>query len=196
MDLVDRLDGVEVVDSGIEANLVHDGDAGLCSLVVQLAHGVRDVRRRDDVLLVLDGRLDDVGVLGVRDERDDEVARLDRLVERLVRRRVDLERGRRARERHAERLGRLEVAAPDRELVLGVAQDVVCRGLGDKARAEQQDAALRDTFVHRRDLFLGVRRRRAAWQSLLELCGVDDILRKLGQRERGTVDGLRVVARG
>ena len=56
-----------------EADLVHDGDARLLSLLVELHHGRRDVAGGDDVLLGPDGGLDDGGVPGVGDQADDKV---------------------------------------------------------------------------------------------------------------------------
>lgn len=65
----------------VETDLVHDGDAGLLALLVQLHHGGRDVRRRDDMLLGADGRLDHQGVESVGDQRDDQVDLLKSLVQ-------------------------------------------------------------------------------------------------------------------
>lgn len=102
---VDHVDGVEVVDSGVETDLVEDSDTGVNSLLVESLHSVRNVRSRDDVLLELDGRLDDVGVLSVRNERDDKVVLLDGSVERGLVGGIDSEGRRRAREGSSELLG-------------------------------------------------------------------------------------------
>ena len=71
--LLDGLDGVKVVDTGVETDLVHDGDARGLGLGVKLHHGGRDIAGGDDILLVADGRLDDGGVEGVGDQADDEI---------------------------------------------------------------------------------------------------------------------------
>ena len=82
--LVDRLDRVKVVDTRVQAYLVHDDDARLLDLLLELADAGRDVARRDDVRLALDRGLDDVHVVDVRHERDDEVVLRDRLLERRL----------------------------------------------------------------------------------------------------------------
>jgi hypothetical protein len=97
-----------VVDSGVQADLIHHRDAGTLNLGRQLADRVRDVRRRDDVGLVLAGGADDGGVVGVGDKRDDDVVRADGGAERGVV--VDVERDSgRARERDRQALRVLEV---------------------------------------------------------------------------------------
>lgn len=67
------LDSVEMIDSWIETDLVHDRNAGVLALLVQGLHNITDVARRHNVLLVADGALDDIGVEGVGDEGDDEI---------------------------------------------------------------------------------------------------------------------------
>lgn len=84
VDLLDRLDGVQVVDARVEADLVHDGDAGSLGLGGQLLHGGADVAGGHDMLLGADGRLDDLGVEGVRDQGDDEVMLANGGVEGLL----------------------------------------------------------------------------------------------------------------
>jgi hypothetical protein len=68
----------------VETNLVHDGDTRGLGLLVQLEHGRRDVARRDNILLVADGRLDDGGVEGVGDQADDKIVLSNLSVESLV----------------------------------------------------------------------------------------------------------------
>lgn len=68
MDFINHLDGVEVVDAGVETNLVEDSDAGVDSLLVELLHCGGDVGSRDDMLLRLDGGFDDLGVVSVGDQ--------------------------------------------------------------------------------------------------------------------------------
>lgn len=43
VDLVNGLDGVQVVNTGVETNLVHDSDACLLGCGIELQHGGRDV---------------------------------------------------------------------------------------------------------------------------------------------------------
>ena len=73
VDFGDGLDGVEMVDSGIETDFVHDGDAGFAAALVESLHGWRHVAGCHDVLALADGGLDDGGVVGVGDQADDEV---------------------------------------------------------------------------------------------------------------------------
>lgn len=99
MHLGDRFDGVQVVDTlrrsetsststneytyRVQTDLVHDRDTSLLALLVQLHHGRRDVRRRHDILLGADGRLDDQRVEGVGDQGDGQVILLKNLVQRI-----------------------------------------------------------------------------------------------------------------
>ncbi len=62
------LDSVQVVDTGIEADLVHDDDTGILDSLIEFAHGGGDVTRSDDVGLALDGSLDHGSMVGVGDE--------------------------------------------------------------------------------------------------------------------------------
>lgn len=70
---IDELNSVTVVDSRVQSDLVENGDSSLDASGFQLLHRVRDVRSRDDILLELDGGLNDVDVESVRDEGDDEI---------------------------------------------------------------------------------------------------------------------------
>ena len=67
-----------------QANLIHDGNAGILALLVELQHGRGDVAGGDNVLLLADGGLDDSGVEGVGDQADDKVVLGDLGVEGLV----------------------------------------------------------------------------------------------------------------
>ena len=73
MDLVDGEHSREMVDSGVKTDFVHDGYASFLGLGIELQHGGRNVRGRYDVLLLADRRLDDSGVVCVRNERDGNV---------------------------------------------------------------------------------------------------------------------------
>lgn len=103
-----------LLTTGVEADLVHDGDAGLLGSGVQLQHGRADVAGGDDMLLLADGRLDDLGVEGVRDQGDNEVVLGDGGVKGL--RVVDIEGG---------RLGALDASG---ELLGGREGPAGCRG--------------------------------------------------------------------
>jgi hypothetical protein len=56
-----------------QANLVHDGDASILALLVELHHGRRNVARGDDMLLLANGRLDNSGVERVGDQANDQI---------------------------------------------------------------------------------------------------------------------------
>lgn len=83
VDLRDGLDSVKVVKTWVEANLVEDGDSSLLGLLVERHHGVRDVGSCDNILLLVDGSLDNLCVEGVWDQRDDQVNLADLLLQRL-----------------------------------------------------------------------------------------------------------------
>lgn len=67
-----------------QANLVHDRDARILALLVELHHGRRHVAGGDDMLLLADSGLDDSGVERVGDQADDEVVLGDLRVEGLL----------------------------------------------------------------------------------------------------------------
>ena len=73
MDLVDGLNGVEMINTGVKTNLIQDNNASSLDLSVELPHGRRDVAGGDDVGLALDRRLNDRSMVCVRNERDDEI---------------------------------------------------------------------------------------------------------------------------
>lgn len=51
-----------MVNTGVNTNLVHDGDTSLLALLIKLEHGGADIASGDDVLLGADGGLDDHSV--------------------------------------------------------------------------------------------------------------------------------------
>jgi hypothetical protein len=71
--LVDGLDGIQVVNAGIEANLVQDSDACILGFLVELPESRRNVACSDDWLLVLDGCFDDCRMKDVWDEGNDKI---------------------------------------------------------------------------------------------------------------------------
>lgn len=127
-----------MIDTGVQADLVHDHDPGVLALFLQLLHRRRDVRRGDDVFLVPDGRFDDAGMVDIRDEADDEVTLLECGVERIGRGGVDLDRlG--AGELGDHLFGQFDGPATDGELVT-LLDDVFDRGGGDEPGTEDEDA--------------------------------------------------------
>lgn len=62
-----------MIDSRIQTDLVQDRNACLCGLVLEFQHGRGDVAGCDDILLLANGRFDDSGMEGIRDQRDDQV---------------------------------------------------------------------------------------------------------------------------
>lgn len=73
VNLADSLNGVQMVDTRVKANLVHDDDPSLLRLFVELPDSRRNVAGGHDIGLALDGGLDDSGVVGIGNERDDEI---------------------------------------------------------------------------------------------------------------------------
>ena len=153
MDLVNGLDGVEVVDTRVKTNLVHDNNASLLGSGVELAHRRANVASGDDVGLALDSGLDDIGVVGVGDERDDEVVLSDSLLKSGGVRDIEGNRGRVAKianeilcglqgtagcrasdelRQSADTLGR----RTDCEMVRRIADDVLGSWAGDKSTAK------------------------------------------------------------
>jgi len=79
--IIDCLYGVQVVDTWVKTDLVHNDDACLLDLWLELLHCIRDVRSGDYILLELDSGLDDIGVVDVRDEGDDKIVLLDKRIQ-------------------------------------------------------------------------------------------------------------------
>lgn len=52
----------EVVNTGVDTNLVHNSDAGLLALLIKLHHSRANIASCDNVLLSADSGLDDHGV--------------------------------------------------------------------------------------------------------------------------------------
>jgi hypothetical protein len=64
----------------VKTDLVHDSDAGLLALLIELHHGGGDVGCGDDIGLGADGGLDDQSVEGVGDQGDSDIGLLEGLV--------------------------------------------------------------------------------------------------------------------
>ena len=77
MNLTDRLDSIQVIDSRVEPDLIHYDNPGFLSLFIKLPDRRRDVASRDDVRLALDGCLDHGGVVRVGDEGDNKIVICD-----------------------------------------------------------------------------------------------------------------------
>lgn len=113
MYLVDCLDGVQVIDTRIKSDLIHDNDTSLLHLSFQLLHRRANVAGGDDVSFALDGGLDHGGVIGVGNERYNEVVCSDESVQRLRVIHIDRD-GRGAREVSSKSLrGRKRAATCD-----------------------------------------------------------------------------------
>jgi hypothetical protein len=70
VDLVNCLDGIQVIDARVDAHFVQDDDTCFLDLVLQGSHGRRNIAGSDDIRFALDGGLDHVCVMCVRHERD------------------------------------------------------------------------------------------------------------------------------
>lgn len=132
VNLVNGLDGVQVVQTGVKTNLVHDRDTSVLALLVQLHHGRGDVAGGDDMLLLADGRLDDGGVEGVGNQADDKVVLGHLGVQGLVVGHIEGDGGS-ILDTGGERLGRLEGSASCGSLILAIyhtrrPRDVLRRG--------------------------------------------------------------------
>lgn len=73
VDLTDGLDSIQMIDTRVKTDLVHNDDTSLLRLLVELSDSRGNVAGSHNVGLALDGGLDDGGVVGIGDERDDEV---------------------------------------------------------------------------------------------------------------------------
>ena len=93
MDLIDRFNGVEMVDPWIQANFIHDYDPGVfdpelarLSRKILWLEGLDfsgDVACRYDIASVLDGAFDDGDMVGIWNERDEEIMLRNRIVQFL-----------------------------------------------------------------------------------------------------------------
>jgi len=82
VNLVNGLDSPKVINSRVQPDLVEHQHAGIDGLLIESLHGVRDVRGGNDVdVLVSNGGFDNEGVVGVRDEGNDEIVFGDESVE-------------------------------------------------------------------------------------------------------------------
>ena len=73
MDLVNNLHSVQMIDPRVQPNLIHHHDSSFFGSCVELTHCRGDVTGSDDVSLAFDSRFDDLGMIGIWDQRDDNV---------------------------------------------------------------------------------------------------------------------------
>ena len=73
MDLCDGLDGIQMIDTRIKANLIHDRDASFFDLGFELLHCRAGVRGGDDIHFLSYGRFDDQSMVGVGDQTDRDI---------------------------------------------------------------------------------------------------------------------------
>lgn len=184
VNIIDGLDGVEVVETRVKTDLVHDGDTSLLDLGFKGTDSVRNVRGCDDVDLVFASGLDDGSVVDVRNERDNNVVALDDVGKSSSI--VDIDgSGSRVVETMDEMLRVLELGGSDCQAVFGEASGVLSEGLGDVTGTKEENL-LRST------LSLGVALTGGDDTSRSRGAVLDDLAGELGDSEGSLVD-LRVV---
>jgi hypothetical protein len=140
VNIVDSLDGPKVVDSRVNTDLVETDQSGVDELLLQSLHLGVDVAGSDDVNLLLEGDLHNSSVVGVRDERDNDIVALDSLSESVGGRYVNRHGGS-VGELGGKSLGSSESPAGDSELVV-VSSDVLGSGRGDETGTEEENLLL------------------------------------------------------
>src|ERR1700722_5157699 len=73
VDFAYSFDGIQVIDTGSEPNLVHHDYASCLGFSVQLVHLERDVAGGNNVRIAPDCRFDDSGVMCIWNERNDDI---------------------------------------------------------------------------------------------------------------------------
>lgn len=81
MNLVDELHCVQMIDTGVETNLIHDHDSGLLDLIFKFTDAVANVARGYNVRLALDGGLDNGDMVDVRNKRNDKIVLCNSLLQ-------------------------------------------------------------------------------------------------------------------
>mmetsp|Transcript_26945 Transcript_26945/g.86626 ORF Transcript_26945/g.86626 Transcript_26945/m.86626 type:complete len:775 (+) Transcript_26945:1279-3603(+) len=139
--LLDHLHGAHVVDARVQAQLAQEGQPQPARLRVQRAHVRAHVRRRHQVLVLLQARLRHARVEGGRHQRDDHVVLRHRARQpRLVAAHVQVL-GRDARALGRAQLGLLHVRAAQRHLHVRDAAQVVQQRPRHQARPQHQRLA-------------------------------------------------------
>lgn len=123
LDFVKDLDSPQVVNSGVDTDLVETNQTSILELLLEGTHLGVDVGGSDDVDLLLKSSLHDLGVVGVRDQADNNVVTLDSLSESVSRRDINRHGGG-VGEAGSELLCTSESSASDGELVV-VSRNVV-----------------------------------------------------------------------
>lgn len=72
MNLVNGLDGVQVVNTGVKTNFVHNDNSNITSSLVKGTHLGRDIAGGDNMGLGFDGSLDYSDMVSVWNQRNDE----------------------------------------------------------------------------------------------------------------------------
>ena len=73
VDLVNRLHGIQVIDTRVKTDLVHYDDASFACSCIKFGHRRGDVARRHNVSLTFNGGFNDGSMISVRDKRDDQI---------------------------------------------------------------------------------------------------------------------------
>lgn len=183
LDLVKDLDGPQVVNSRVDTDLVEANQTSILELLLEGTHLGVNVRGSDDVGFLFKRSLHDLGVVGVRDQADNNVVTPDSLSESVSR--GDVNRyGGGVGEAGSEVLCSSESSASDGELVV-VSGDVI----GGRASNK--------TGTKEKHLLLGRGRGRSSTAELRQ--DVDAVLKhgttELGDGKGSSVD-LRVVVPG
>ena len=184
VDVLDGLDGIQMVKTRVQADFVEHGDASCLNLWLERTDRVGHVRSRDDVDLVLACSLDDIRMVDVRDQRNDQVVLLDGRAERRSILDIDLHRLR-AWELLAELRGM--ACGANRHGELREPKEVLDDRACHVARAQDQHLLWRRVCIAALAIARGDDR---AWRRL----AIDDnAVRELRQDKRGTVDIVVVV---
>lgn len=73
MDLIDDLDSIQVINTGIKTNLVHYDDTSCLCFRIQLPHSWGYVAGSDYMCLAFDCGLNDSGVIGIGNKGDNDI---------------------------------------------------------------------------------------------------------------------------
>lgn len=140
LDFVKDLDGPQVVNSGVDADLVETDQTSILELLLEGTHLGVDVGGCDNVDLLFKGSLHDLGVVGVRDQADNNVVTLDSLSESVSRRDVNRHGGG-VGEAGSEVLCTSKCSASDGELMV-VSGNVISSRASNKAGTKEEHLLL------------------------------------------------------
>lgn len=140
LDLVKDLDGPQVVNSRVDTDLVEANQTSILELLLEGTHLGVNVRGSDDVGFLFKRSLHDLGVVGVRDQADNNVVTPDSLSESVSR--GDVNRyGGGVGEAGSEVLCSSESSASDGELVV-VSGDVIGGRASNKTGTKEKHLLL------------------------------------------------------